>query len=108
MVQAQKKKKRSSVADLINRMLEDADRARGGFSLKAVQAYYDEGLTARQEREPDLVKATPKRVETREATALGIHPKMNIKALGEALGLATQLEEAAQGQKLDLRKWVKG
>lgn len=118
MVQAQKKKK-SRVADIINQLLEDVNKARtGDFTPenvalfiptgKEMASYERAGLKAREERESELVKATPKRVVPKQEERMVLDRQMNEKAFGDAVNLATILERAAaEGRKFNLTKWTK-
>ena len=116
MVQAQKKKpkKRSDVVDVINHILKMADTSRQtSFTPSDIERLYMAGLEARGEKDPVLSKTTPrlvvKKPEKQEEHVLHLHDKMKPAAVEATLGPAVQLEMAAtEGNKLDLRKWVKG
>jgi hypothetical protein len=124
--QGMKKKEESGIAEVINRILADVDRARNkGFSPEAVKDYYNAGLEARENREmPKVIATTPKRQmekldvvvqkreekrEPPEARLMGVDPRMTKDAIISAVGLAEKLEESAsQGKPLNLKKWISG
>ena len=123
MVQAQKTKKKSRVAEIINQLLEDVNKARtGDFTPEKVarfiptpgeiDSYERAGLAARRKREPKLAKATPKLVvqkaESREERMLD--QGMERRAVIAAVDLATALEMSANGRELGpkLKRWISG
>ena len=112
MVLAKKKKpKKSAMVDVINQILEMANTSsKTSFTPADIQRLYMEGMKARQKREPELAQTTPKRVapEGREEKMMHLDPRMKPPAVDAAVDLAVQLEMASAGDKLNLRKWVKG
>jgi hypothetical protein len=114
MVQVRKKKPKtkSSMADVINQILEMADKSsKTRFTPAHIEGLYMEGLKARKGREPKLA-ITPKllvKPERREDRMLHLDPQMKPLAVDAAVDLAVQLEMAAtQGGKLKFKDWVSG
>ena len=118
MVQARKKKpkRKGNVADVINQILEMADKSsKTRFTPAHIERLYMKGLQAREEREPKLSRTTPKllvqKPERREDNMLHLDSQMKAPAVDAAVDLAVQLEMAAtQGgkRKFQFRDWVSG
>lgn len=128
MVSTQGMKRKEDVIQLINRILEEADKSRRGFTPEVIDEFYREGLSANQKRleaqtwtgaqrrEQPISEVTPRRPldnlvfsrrEEMEQRAM-LSPHMTQRAIVAAVDLGERLELAAQGRKLNLRDWVMG
>jgi len=109
-----KKTGTEQVAEIINSILEEASRSRGGFTPQTIQGFYKEGLEGREAREQkELSSLKPSRqlgnmVATRKDEKPQITVKVGEKAIEASVDLAERLELAAAGKKLDLKAWVNG
>jgi hypothetical protein len=105
-----KKTGTEQIAQIINSILEEASRSRGGFTPQTIQGFYKEGLEA---REQTLSSIKPSRqlgnmVATKkdEKEKPQITVKVGEKAIEASVNLAERFELAAAGKKLDLKSWV--
>ncbi|MFN7991746.1 MAG: hypothetical protein U0R44_06345 [Candidatus Micrarchaeia archaeon] len=108
-------RKKEDIAEMINQILEQATKTRGGFTPEVVNQFYDEGQRARDERQRQQVReATPVRqpaqvvARRREESERRseISPQMRRQGIEAAVDLGERLELAAAGRKLNLRDWV--
>ncbi len=123
MAESQGMKKKQAVAldevaKIINRILDEAARTRGGFTPEVVKGFYDEGKEARVARESKgILEKTPSKQITKivarknEEGPRQVRPaeeagRESLKAAGELAGM---LESAAgKSRKLNLGEWVAG
>ncbi len=109
-------KRREDLSEMINKMLDQATKTRGGFTPQVVNQFYDEGMRSREERQRQQMReATPvralpvvaRRSEENERRS-EISPEMKRHGIEAAVSLGERLELAASGRRLNLREWVTG
>ena len=112
-----KKEEKEDFAQFINKLLNDVDKARKGFTPEVVGQFYEEGARANQRRETQkreelLKEATPSRqfpnivIKKKEEQKTIVSPLMTQHAIEAAVDLGERLELAAQGRKLNLQEWI--
>jgi hypothetical protein len=110
MVGQQGMKKKDEIAEMLNKILEQATRTREGFTPEVVQSFEQEGRRMKQMREATPSKqlggvVASKREESRKNE---ISPHMKQKGIEAAVDLGERLELAASGRKLSMKDWTTG
>ncbi len=108
-------KRKEDITELINAILEQAVRTRGGFTPDVLREFEREGSQAREERQRQQMReATPvkqlgpvvaRRNEERSRTELS--PEMKRQAIEAAVDLGERLELAAAGRR-SRGEWASG
>ncbi len=132
MVSTQGMRRKEDIVQMINRLLDEADKSRRGFTPDVVNEFFREGMAAnqrrgqqaagaqaqatQQQRREQISEMTPRRpldnmvVSRREEMEqrVLISPHMTQRAIVAAVNLGERIELAAQGRRLNLRDWVTG
>jgi hypothetical protein len=102
------------ITQIINKILVDAAKTRGGLTPKLVQEFYEEGQKAQNERgfreakpSKQISSIVAHKNEERVTTKVRAN-NVDQKALVSAVDLAERLQLAAQGRKLSIREWMEG
>ena len=98
-------KRKEDIAELINAILEQAVRTRGGFTPDVVREFEREGSQAREERQRQQMReATPVKqlgpvVARRNVSRTELSPEMKRQAIEAAVDLGERLELAVAGRR---------